>query len=72
MPGYPPFGTRPIKCCRRGCSFRGYETDLAEEPCVIGGVVAMQSVCPVCGNQSYQFMKSPLSRRERGRGEGKC
>ncbi len=26
--GYPKFGTAPIKCAKRGCKFRGYETDL--------------------------------------------
>ena len=56
MPGYPPFGTQPIRCGKTKCSFRGYETDLAKEPGTICGVASMQSVCPVCGSKSYQFM----------------
>jgi len=56
MPGYPPFGTHPIKCSRQKCSFKGYETDLGKEPSTIGGVASVQCVCPNCGSKSYQFM----------------
>lgn len=65
MPGYPPFGTHPIKCGNAKCSFRGYETDLKKEPSSIGGVASVQSVCPLCGNKSYQFMPDKQAKREK-------
>lgn len=67
MPGYPPFGTHPIKCARRKCSFRGYETDLDKQPDQICGVATMQSVCPLCGCKSYSFMTDRQIKLWRGK-----
>lgn len=52
----PEWGTAPIKCARRKCSFRGYETDLAEKPGRIAGVACRNYVCPQCGCGDYYFM----------------
>lgn len=56
MAGYPPFGTHPIKCAKRKCTFVGYETDLHKKPSRIGGVDCQKSICPLCGSESYQFL----------------
>lgn len=46
---YPAFGTAPIKCSKRKCDWKGYETDLVQVP-------GQQSTCPKCGCDSYYFM----------------
>lgn len=52
----PRHGVAPIKCAKRGCFFRGYETDLQKKADQISGVKVQISVCPDCGHDSYQFM----------------
>lgn len=51
----PAWGTAPIRCGKTKCKWRGYETDLASVPHK-KFVSARQSVCPVCGCDSYMFM----------------
>ena len=53
---HPNFGTAPIRCGRTRCSWRGYETDLKQEPGSIGSMRCTNSVCPTCGSESYSFM----------------
>jgi hypothetical protein len=53
---YPKFGTQPIRCSKRACKWRGYETDLKGVPHPTLGALATQKVCPSCGCDSYYFM----------------
>lgn len=53
--GYPPYGESPIRCGKKGCPWRGYETSLRavrapEDP------DRLDHVCPVCGEIGYFFM----------------
>jgi hypothetical protein len=50
---YPDFGTKPIRCAKRGCKWRGFETDLKAGPTQ---GIATKNVCPSCGGDSYWFM----------------
>jgi len=51
----PAYGTAPIKCSRRACKWRGYETGLVPVPHkTISGVTSQ--VCPTCGCDSYYTM----------------
>lgn len=45
---YPKFGTHPIKCGARKCSWTGYETDMGKD-------AQGKSTCPACGKDSYYF-----------------
>lgn len=50
----PKRGMAPIKCGKRGCKWRGYETEMKQVPHpTVAGTI---SVCPTCGNESYMFM----------------
>ena len=54
---YPEFGKAPIKCAKRGCNWRGYETSMDSRKEVSpGGLTINRSVCPSCGNNDYYFM----------------
>lgn len=53
---FPEWGTAPIKCSKRGCKWKGYETDLAHAPAKIVNVTGTTNVCPTCGCDSYYFM----------------
>lgn len=57
MEDYPKFGTAPIKCGRRKCSWVGFETDLEQTPMAMIGLSATQSACPLCGCESYSFLR---------------
>lgn len=48
----PAYGTAPIKCGKRGCNFKGHETDLVGLETKLG----KQGTCPTCGCKSYIFM----------------
>jgi predicted nucleic acid-binding Zn-ribbon protein len=51
----PEYGTHPIRCGRRACKWRGYETDMSKVPSKrFEGSIS--SVCPVCGCNEYMFM----------------
>ena len=50
----PPYGTAMIRCSKRKCTFKGFETDLTTRVAV--GRSMRTSHCPVCGNDSYYFM----------------
>ena len=57
---YPPFGTSPIKCARRGCDWKGLETELESVPYpsnTPGGLNAYHSQCPKCGSRAYRFVE---------------
>ena len=45
----PAFGTAPIKCSKRKCDWKGYETDLLR-------AAWKTSKCPKCGCETYYFM----------------
>jgi hypothetical protein len=51
----PDFGTEPIRCSKRSCKLKGYETEMkqVQHPTIS---IAKQNVCPACGNDSYYFM----------------
>ncbi len=59
---YPPFGTRDIKCAKRGCGWIGKETDRIVHP-DDAGKFAVRKVCPKCHCDSYSFL--------RGKGESR-
>jgi hypothetical protein len=46
---YPKYGTELIKCSKRKCTWRGYETEM-------GRGAKGECQCPVCGNSSYYFL----------------
>lgn len=48
----PAWGTAPIQCGKRGCGWRGYETDLATRKERLWSFY----VCPACRCDSYVFM----------------
>lgn len=52
---YPKFGTAPIRCAKRGCKWRGFETDLVGGE-QAGKGIAYTNICPSCGSNSYWFM----------------
>jgi len=53
----PKYGTAPIKCAKRGCKWRGYETQLAKKSDPLhSSLSATRSICPSCGYDSYLFM----------------
>lgn len=54
MMALPEHGTAPIRCAKRSCSWRGYETELAKVP--HPDFQGTCSVCPQCGYESYMFM----------------
>jgi hypothetical protein len=51
----PAYGTAPIRCGKRKCQWKGYETDLAQVPHKTIKS-ATQSACPSCGCNGYMFM----------------
>lgn len=54
---YPPLNSAPIKCSKRRCTFKGYESDLKGIPKDLGnGFTSTLKVCPRCGCESYYFM----------------
>lgn len=52
---FPAYGTAPIRCGKRKCDWRGYETGLASAPHP-KFKSATQSACPACGCTSHLFM----------------
>lgn len=53
--GYPPYGVAPVRCGKKGCPWRGYETEMRavrvpEDP------DRLDHVCPICGEDGYFFM----------------
>lgn len=48
----PEFGTQPIQCAKRACTWRGFETQLAKKR---DGDFTTH-LCPRCGHDSYQFL----------------
>lgn len=51
----PGWGAAPIRCGQTKCKWRGYETDLIQVPHKKFNF-ATQSVCPLCGCDSYMHM----------------
>jgi hypothetical protein len=58
----PIFGTTPIKCGKRACQWRGFETALAKKPDAESPNLT-HNVCPVCGHDSYEFL-GPLAAKK--------
>lgn len=54
---YPKYGTTPIRCGRRGCTWTGFETDLKSAPHSKWRDATI-SVCPKCGCESYRFVRT--------------
>lgn len=55
--GLPEFGTAPIRCAKRGCKWRGYETDMGSRmETRPSGMKQSKAICPVCGNDDYYFL----------------
>jgi hypothetical protein len=52
---FPAYGTAPIRCDKRKCGWRGYETERAsvQHPTI---KCATQSACPLCKSTNYYFM----------------
>lgn len=68
--GFPEWGTAPIKCAKRGCGWRGFETELDAED----GRQDMttQSICPECGCHDYYFMtEKEVAKWERDKAKNK-
>lgn len=54
---FPEYGTAPIKCSRRKCKWRGFETELRYIPVPRPGKLKTeQATCPICGCESYYYM----------------
>jgi hypothetical protein len=51
----PAFGTAPIRCSKRSCKWKGYETEMKKVPHPTISI-ATQNVCPSCGCDSYYIM----------------
>lgn len=51
---YPEFGTKPIRCGKSRCKWRGFETQLSDKK----EGEWTHKLCPVCGYDSYQFMNT--------------
>lgn len=55
--GLPEFGKAPIRCAKRGCKWRGYETEMTSRMEISpGGTKSNRATCPACGNDDYFFM----------------
>jgi hypothetical protein len=50
----PAYGTAMIRCSKRKCTFKGYETDLVTR--VVVGSATSKQLCPECRCDSYYFM----------------
>lgn len=53
---YAAYGVAPIKCGKRKCTWTGLETDRKQVPHP-KFADAMVTVCPLCGCDSYEFIK---------------
>lgn len=62
MSDFPPYGTSPIKCGKRGCGWTGKETDLIVQA-GDEGKFAQQNVCPKCGCDSYTFVNPKAAKK---------
>ncbi|MFJ3316835.1 hypothetical protein ACIPLR_15870 [Herbaspirillum huttiense] len=51
---YPKYGTKLIECAKRGCDWRGKETDRVSVPAPRRKGVSY-TVCPKCGEKGYYF-----------------
>lgn len=49
---------KPIICSRKGCGWRGYESQMSQVPdeSYTGVIKVSKAVCPKCGCDSYYFM----------------
>jgi hypothetical protein len=54
----PAHGTAPIRCGKKKCTWRGYETDLIGVPSKRFGAGVTDNVCPLCGENGYYFMNA--------------
>lgn len=52
----PTYGAAPIRCGKRKCTWRGYETEMVGVPSKKFGAGVTENVCPVCGGRGYYFM----------------
>lgn len=69
--GFQEWGTAPIKCAKRGCGWRGFETELDAED----GRQDMttQSICPECGCHDYYLMTDKeVAKWERDKAKSKA
>jgi hypothetical protein len=56
MADRPAYGTAPIRCGKRKCSWRGYEGDMVSVLSKKFGPGVTDKVCPTCGENGYYFM----------------